>query len=197
MKPYGLHEALAELADALTTSDEQHAALLKPVIDSFDGDTVTPAPVLTAARLYAASGLRVLPLQPMLKEPHRGSHGCSEASADLGVVFDWWQRWPRSNVGIATGHLVDVIDFDGVPGQVAWRDEFGEGYGGLTVLGTVSTPRPGGLHVYVRATGEKNRIGMLPHVDYRGAGGYVVAPPSRTAVGSYRWLRTLLTDELT
>jgi hypothetical protein len=53
------------------------------------------------------------------------------------------------------------------------------------------------MHLYVPANpAVGNGAGLLPNVDYRGAGGYVVAPPSRTDVGSYRWLRPLVFKKL-
>jgi hypothetical protein len=52
-----------------------------------------------------------------------------------------------------------------------------------------------GWHYYLRASGARNRIGLLEHVDWRGIGGYVVAPPSRHANGTrYRWIRPLTTE---
>jgi hypothetical protein len=46
--------------------------------------------------------------------------------------------------------------------------------------------------IYLAPTGSGNRAGLLEHVDWRGAGGYAVAPPSRHASGSrYHWLRPL------
>jgi hypothetical protein len=42
----------------------------------------------------------------------------------------------------------------------------------------------------VAPTGSGNRAGLLEQVDWRGRGGYVVAPPSQHATGRhYRWLR--------
>jgi hypothetical protein len=60
--------------------------------------------------------------------------------------------------------------------------------GGLPAVRTGS----GGWHLYVAPTGHGNRVAVLPGVDWRGARGYVVAPPSWHASGQrYRWVRPL------
>jgi hypothetical protein len=146
-----------------------------------------------AALWYAEQGLMVFPLRPTLKTPHRGTHGVSEATCDPDRVRAWWARWPESNIGIATGHVVDVIDIDGPNGVKGWAklletdpEPFGQ------VLGVASTPRPGGTHLYRPATGHHNTAGALAGIDYRGLGGYVVAPPSVNPAGTrYRWRKPL------
>jgi hypothetical protein len=55
----------------------------------------------------------------------------------------------------------------------------------------VSTPRAGGVHRFVRATGRGNGQRIAPGLDYRGRGGYVVAPPSVVEGRRYTWLRAL------
>lgn len=145
--------------------------------------------LLAAALWYAEQGLHVFPLTPLGKIPLPGTKGFKDATADTDRIRAWWKVNPDFNIGLATGHRFDVIDFDG-PEAIAY---------GYThdvwppVVGKVSTPRPGGNHWYVNATGAGNRAGMAPHVDYRGIGGYVVAPPSRTDQGEYEWLQPLVT----
>lgn len=144
--------------------------------------------LLSAALWYAEQGLRVFPLQPLGKIPLPGSKGFKDGTTDQAQIRAWWKVNPDFNIGIATGHRFDVIDFDG-PEAIAY------GYANDVwppVMGKVSTPRPGGNHWYVEATGAGNRAGMAPHVDYRGVGGYVVAPPSRTEQGDYEWLQPLV-----
>lgn len=56
------------------------------------------------------------------------------------------------------------------------------------------SPR-GGRHIYfaspelVEVLCSADRLG--PGIDIRALGGYIVAPPSRTARGAYEWLRPL------
>lgn len=159
-----------------------------------------PRPAVTtlaAALWYAQQGLHVFPIQQGQKIPHPRTRGCKDATTDPQTIHEWWARWPGSNVAIATGHVVDVIDFDGLPGHLAWTQRFGDGWGGLDILATASTPRPGGVHKYIASTGKRgNKAALLPGVDVRGLGGYVLAAPSvlddrpGQHPGTYRFLGT-------
>lgn len=179
---------------ALLRQDWEEASTIG---DALDAEAGPAARLVSAALWYAEQGLRVFPLMPGCKIPFPGTRGVHEATTDADAITWWWTREPKSNVGIATGHLVDVVDYDGEQAHAAWSEQYGETWGGLTVLGTVSTPRPGGLHVYVPASGRGNRAAMVPGVDYRGSGGYVLAPPSLLDnragqyAGRYRFLRNL------
>jgi hypothetical protein len=157
---------------------------------------------LTAALAYARHGIPVLPVHTPDqrggcscdkgvrcdspgKHP-RLRHGLTEASTDPRLLEMWWSRWPAANVGLRTGIAMDVADIDSA-----------EGWHGLTHLLGGSLPAGprvrtggGGWHLWFRPTGFGNRVHLLPGLDWRGAGGYVVAPPSRHARGGdYRWVR--------
>ncbi|GAB7048394.1 bifunctional DNA primase/polymerase [Catenuloplanes indicus] len=148
----------------------------------------------TAARWYAAAGIPVMPLHTptacgcsCTAGPECGSpgkhprlqHGLHEASADLRRVREWWRRWPQANIGLATGGSLDVCDIDTTTGLTR-------------VLDVLDVVRPAGplvrtgygWHLWFAANGLPSRIGLLPGVDWRGRGGYVVAPPSVHATGS-------------
>lgn len=150
--------------------------------------------LLSALHYVNRYGLRVLPLAPGSKVPLGGvccygthRRGCTDARADAAAVRHWWAEHPDANVGIATGHRVDVIDQDGPEGAVSWA----RGEGWPAVLGVATTRRAGGVHRYVAATGLGNGAKIAPGVDYRGAGGYVVAPPSIIEGRRYAWAAPL------
>lgn len=192
MQQYTIDDAEAELRAAIDADDATLIARLEEVID--DLDKAKGAVTLHAAALwYAQSGLHIFPLQPGSKIPTRGSAGCKDATSDTTQVDAWWTETPTANIGIATGHAVDVIDIDGVAGVKAWAQMYDDL---PPILGKVCTPRPGGNHLYVQAVpGRGNKAGLVAGVDYRGAGGYVVAPPSRITdgpnPGQYVWYQPL------
>ena len=114
-------------------------------------------------------------------------HGIKDATTNRARVLAWWTQQPQANIGLATGHRFDVLDVDGPAGEAAIRALAAEH--GLRSSGPLV--RTGsGWHYYLAPTGLGNtRPASLDHVDWRGRGGYVVAPPSRHASGHpYQWI---------
>jgi hypothetical protein len=201
---------------ALVTSSER--ATLPPQLDRH-GLTWQ---LRDAALEYAGRGIPVLPLHtPLLSttEPDRDSavvtvscscrdpacdrigkhprtllvpHGVAQASTDRDQVNWWWRQAPVANIGLATGHTVDVLDLDGSEGVAALR-AFAAEHGWTPGGPLARTGR--GWHLYLQpsGTGPRNPIHpeLLPHVDWRGAGAYAIAPPSRHVRGAYTWVRDL------
>jgi hypothetical protein len=175
-----------------------------------------------AALGYATRGIRVLPLhtaqlQPVTTEGDQAvvaagcscgdaacdrpgkhprtllvPHGVTQATTDPERVEGWWRRAPLANIGLATGHLVDVLDLDGPEGVAALR-AFAAAHGWTPGGPLARTGR--GWHLYLEpsGTGPRNPIHpeLLAHVDWRGRGAYAIAPPSRHAQGAYTWVRSL------
>jgi bifunctional DNA primase/polymerase-like protein len=114
-------------------------------------------------------------------------HGVKDATTNRARVLAWWTLHPQANIGLACGYAFDVLDIDGSTGEHAIRTLATEhrlvSSGPLVRTG-------GGWHFYLAPTGLGNvRPAGLAHVDWRGRGGYVVAPPSRHASGHpYRFL---------
>lgn len=165
--------------------------------------TAEPGPLSEILRA-AARGWHVFPVVPGAKRPFVDQWE-ARAATDPAVIRDFYTRYPRHNVAIATGrsNLV-VVDCDvAKPGDVA-PDGFNmlgvaTGLDVLTLLAeracttipptyTARTPS-GGTHLYFRApagTALRNTAGTLGWlIDTRAHGGYVVAPPSTTPTGRY------------
>jgi hypothetical protein len=165
--------------------------------------------LLEAALGYAARGIPVYPVHWPGPIPSRASlacscahgpacdrpakhpllrHGVKQATTDPNRIGRWWHRWPQANLGLATGIMFDALDIDGPAGRAA-LGELQEA-AGLRLAGPLVATGGGGWHVWFRPTGLGNRPPRgLAHVDWRGRGGCVLAPPSRhISGGTYRWL---------
>ncbi len=150
---------------------------------------------------HAARGWPVFPLEPGAKRPHGRlvAHGLKDATTDLDVIHNWWKTEPRANIGLPTGVTFDALDIDGPHALSAISRAMPQSDSPdadpIIVGPTVRTPR--GWHVYVVPTGRGNsvNIGGLAGVDWRGAGGYVVAPGSVKSDGS-AWTVYLPDDPL-
>jgi len=169
-------------AQRLDAADAERAARLQQ-----------PDLLAESAAYLASRGLHVFPLLPGTKRPLPGhwtccggSHrrGCLDALDHVGAARAWWREHPTANIGLATGHLVDVIDQDGPDGACWWL----RGQDWPAVIGVASTPRAGGVHRFVRAQGLPNGASIAPGIDYRGRGGYVVAAPSIVDGRRYGWV---------
>lgn len=140
------------------------------------------------------------PLRGVCKgECGKPGHGFLDATCDVDRICKWWSRHPDHNIGLATGHLFDVIDVDpGAGGAMSLTELLRDNkipyvHGIVATAGAEASRRkpfrPSGLHLYVKPTGKGNFAKLRPGVDYRGMGGYVVAPPSTlgSRVRSWSW----------
>lgn len=123
--------------------------------------------------------------------------GLWRATTDAAQIRAWWTRWPKALIAVPTGAACGafVVDFDpdeknGTLEDIALRliGEVGE-----LPPGPVSETQSGGRHLwFALPPGEAippPRGGLLPGIDVRGDGGYVIVPPSMMANGrAYRWL---------
>lgn len=143
----------------------------------------------TAATTLARAGIPVFPCVRGGKQPLT-AHGFHGATTELTQVRRWWRKAPEANIGIPTGVpsglvVVDVDVHRTGDGFRAFSTAMESGFTQRWAW-MVRTPS-GGMHAYFAATaGVEQRNWSLPsrHIDFRGDGGYVVAPPSRVDTGN-------------
>jgi Bifunctional DNA primase/polymerase, N-terminal len=141
---------------------------------------------------YARRGFPVFHCDPSTKRPLT-QRGFKDATRDENQISEWWERHPAAMIGVPTGPDsgtfaidVDVPKRPGEPdGRAAWS-ELVTAHG--TPINTHSHETPsGGQHLLFRWRADRpvtNRRGGLPDgIDVRGAGGYIIVPPSRRADG--------------
>jgi hypothetical protein len=162
--------------------------------------------MLEAALEYACRGIPVFPCVPRDKGPvikkcpvsrrlklsgealarhaltcSRDGHGYHDATTDPQKIREWWGKWPDANIGVPTGKLSGwlVVDRD----HPAALDALEEEHGALPATRAHRTGS-GGMHYlyrYPEGPEIRNSAGRLAeHLDIRGEGGYVLAPPSVT-----------------
>ncbi|MGW8204390.1 phage/plasmid primase, P4 family [Sphingomonas bisphenolicum] len=179
------------------------------------------SPLGQAALSYARKGWPVFPcrerdfemvtgngktMKMKAKAPYGGS-GVKDATRDEDVIKGWWKRWPDAMIGLAMGHNgLFALDFDpridDDSGEVFTLDTLKaalvEQMGCDLPKSLTAMTQSDGVHVYLlqpQDGGEpiRNRGNLPKHVDVRGLGGYVIAPPSILyredgTEGRYSWL---------
>lgn len=144
----------------------------------------TDQPLPRAAVGLAAAGVPVFPVAPRDKVPLiRHGRGFRDATTDLGQVEAWWRRFPQANIGVPTGAasglVVVDVDVHGTNGYDALhRADQADLIAGWAFA--VRSPT-GGLHLYYPAAEDGEQRSWQAGnagIDFRGDGGYIVAPPS-------------------
>lgn len=147
---------------------------------------------LKAALDYAKKGFSVIPLLPGDKKAAVPWSEYQNRHATPEEIAEWWHQYPKANIGIVTGKISDltVIDLDKYKKEYDPSVEI-DHFDNL-VTPCAQTPK-GGLHLYCSfCEGITVATGVLPAVDVRGEGGYIVAPPSQNGSGSpYKWIISL------
>ncbi len=112
--------------------------------------------------------------------------------ADVQTAKGWYLKYPWANLGVITGKIsqVVVLDIDPKNGGMVSLQELEKRFGEIPETPIVRTGS-GGTHYYFRHPGYQipNRANMFGGgIDFRGDGGFVVAPESRHISGSnYEW----------
>ncbi len=140
---------------------------------------------LSAALRYLDRGWSVIPVGPD-KKPLGPWKEFQSRHATPEEVEKWFTQHPKAMVGIVCGEISDLagVDIDSEEGEEALAPYLPESLYTPVAL----TPR-GFRHLYFRSmAGFPTTAGVLPGVDTRGNGGYLIAPPSVNGTGKgYTW----------
>ncbi len=135
---------------------------------------------------YQAMGFSVIPVQKN-KKPYIAWEKYQKEKAGPDLIKEWWEKWPNANVAIVTGEIsgIDVIDIDSQKGM----DALDEMLPDSLVTPISRTPREGWHYYHLSRNGLSNAAGFIEGCDFRGNGGYIIAPPSIGENGNpYYWM---------
>jgi Bifunctional DNA primase/polymerase, N-terminal len=156
--------------------------------------------VLKSALEYAEQGIPVFPCDPRNKHPYC-ARGFYAATTNRGSIQAWLWNLPDAMIGVPCGPTSKVWVFDvdvdkdkGIDGPAS-LEKLIEKYEPLPETRMSLTPRGGEQHFFrwnddfnIRSSTSKIGAGL----DVRGAGGYVILPPSVRIDGiAYRWVNLL------
>jgi len=145
-------------------------------------------PMGDCAAAYARLGWSVIPIESGGKKPLVRWERYSRERASEKQVQKWWQKYPGANIGIATGKVSGFIavDIDSAKGRENYINLFGELHNTISQ----TTGKPNSLHLLFNPENTKisNMAGLVPDVDVRGDGGYIIIAPSVHPNGKkYEW----------
>jgi hypothetical protein len=145
--------------------------------------------VLDSALSYYRTGFSVIPIAPKGKRPLIEWERYQRERASESQIIEWWgKKYPEANIAIVTGGIsgLIVIDLD----TPEAKDNLKERVPDFDFT-TVPRSRTGkGWQLFFQHPGATipPRAGLIPGLDVRGDGGYVVVPPSIHPNGkTYEW----------
>ena len=136
---------------------------------------------------YHRAGIGVIPLKPRGKTPIIEKWDIYQKRRPTEQeILAWWKEHPTANIGIITGLVsgIVVLDTDGEEALEALKGRY---------IPTTAVSKTGkGFHYIFRHPGGHglaNWAKKIPGCDFRGDGGYIVAPPSVHPSGAvYEWV---------
>ena len=151
--------------------------------------------IKTALDYAEENNFSIIPLQKN-KKPFIQWTEFQHRKATADEIKSWWDKWPSAMIGIVTGQIsgLFVVDCDTQQGYETVQELLPDSL--QTPI--ARTPR-NGWHIYFQYPPDSNmtvQAAVMPGVDYRGEGGYIVAPPSMNGNGKgYEWLEGLSLNE--
>ncbi len=148
--------------------------------------------MLTAALKYREMGFSVFPVNPKDKKPAIPSWlKYQTEQASVQEITEWFGKMHHQGIAIVTGKISNlfVVDFDKY--KPGFKEEIALEYFPDSIDTPTVKTMSGGQHLYFNYPEQEVtiRASILPGIDYRGNGGYVVAPPTKNQLGnSYEWI---------
>lgn len=151
--------------------------------------------MLKTALAYLSYKWSIFPLCPMSKVPAlRKWQQFQTTRPTEALVKAWWTNTPGFNIALATGAISCIVVADCDTPEAVARYMSHKDY-----KPTLAVVTGQGMHFYHHAPGFRvnNAVRLLPDLDIRGDGGYVVAPPSVHPSGKrYHWYKRDLIQPL-
>jgi hypothetical protein len=166
------------------------------------------ANVLDYALMYAKKGFSIIPCHWIdNKKCSCGKSSCSSegkhpitnlvpnglknASKDSEVIQKWFLSHPNANVAIVTGAIsgISVLDFDLRDNGLCLFNELREEHFFIQ-SSLMANSGGGGIHSFLKYNSLlQTRVNVLPGMDTRNDGGYILVEPStHISGGEYRWI---------
>lgn len=154
--------------------------------------------LLDHALMYAERGWKVFPCVhhgKNIKAPAT-LNGFHDATDDVDQIKKWWSDNPKSYIGIRTGPesgiwVVDIDIKNDKNGMDELVNHFGEVFDIDLKDNLIQKTISGGFHfVFQWCEGDsvKNKANVIPGIDIRGDGGYIIGSPSGSMVDNH-WVR--------
>ena len=143
-------------------------------------------PFAVSAYYYWKKGLNVFPIIPRTKKPACAWKHLQDKLMDESELKYMIRTYPNYNIGIVTGHVsqIVVVDVDGEDGDGHLKE--------FAIPQTLRANTTRGYHLYYKlpeGLHMRTANSLLPKVDIKADGGYVIAPPSvrPNGTGAYMW----------
>ena len=135
------------------------------------------------AKNYTKQNVSVIPVGKNKVPLIAWKEFCTRIATDQ-EIDEWFSKFPDAQIGIVTGKIskMTVVDVEAEGGETLWN-RFPQDC-------PISQTGGGGRHLfYFYEPGIKNAVRIMDNVDIRNDGGYIMAPPSTSTKGPYKWLK--------